>query len=87
MEIADWRKKIDELDVEIVRLISARAEAACAIGAIKRKESLPIYEPNREKVVYEKLCASNPGPLKDADLMRIYERIIDVMRSFQTQDL
>jgi chorismate mutase len=52
MEIADWRKKIDELDVEIVRLISARAEAACAIGAIKRKESLPIYEPNREKVVY-----------------------------------
>ena len=33
MEIADWRKTIDELDEQIVGLISKRAEAAKAIGA------------------------------------------------------
>jgi hypothetical protein len=33
VEISDWREKIDELDVQIVRLISQRAEAARAIGS------------------------------------------------------
>jgi len=33
MEIADWRKKIDEMDEQIVELISRRAEAAKAIGS------------------------------------------------------
>jgi chorismate mutase len=35
MDIYDWRKKIDEMDDEIVRLISRRAEAAKAIGALR----------------------------------------------------
>ena len=48
MEIADWRKKIDEMDEQIVELISRRAEAAKAIGDIKRQAQLPVYEPQRE---------------------------------------
>ena len=36
MEISDWREKIDELDVQIVRLINQRAEAARAIGELER---------------------------------------------------
>ena len=49
MEISDWRKKIDELDVEIVRLINQRAEAARAIGEIKKKTDLPVYEPRASR--------------------------------------
>ena len=36
MDISDWRKKIDELDDQIVRLISQRAAAAQAIGELKK---------------------------------------------------
>src|ERR1700743_1453484 len=87
MDIADWRKKIDELDREIVALISARANAAQAIGQVKGSTSLPVYEPNREKVIFENVRAANKGPLPDIELTHIYERIIDVMRALQRNEL
>jgi chorismate mutase len=83
MEISDWRKKIDELDEQIVRLINQRAEAAEAIGELKRAVELPVYEPQREHEVFEHVRAVNPGPLDDAELLHVYERIIDVMRTLQ----
>ena len=85
MEIADWRRRIDELDAEIVRLISERAQAAKAIGELKKQAGLPIYEPNREQTVFQRVEELNPGPLPASELRHIYERIIDVMRSLQRQ--
>ncbi len=87
MEIGDWRKKIDELDEQIVRLISQRAEAAQAIGELKRQSTLPVYEPKREQQVFDHVCKSNPGPLADTEMLHVYERIIDVMRTLQRRDL
>jgi chorismate mutase-like protein len=86
MEISDWRRKIDELDEQIVRLINQRAEAAHAIGKLKQGANLPVYEPQREKDVFEHVRGSNPGPLTDLEIVEIYERIIDVMRAIQKQD-
>jgi chorismate mutase len=83
MDIAEWRRKIDELDRQIVRLINSRAEAAQAIGKLKRHTSMPIYEPLREKVIFENVRKANTGPLADSDLHQVYERIIDVMRNIQ----
>ena len=86
MDIEDWRKRIDELDEQIVALISKRAEAAKAIGELKRETQLPVYEPGREQTVFAHVKAVNPGPLSDADLLDIYERLIDVMRTLQRRD-
>lgn len=87
MEIADWREKIDAMDEQIVELINRRAEAAKAIGDIKRQAQLPVYEPQREKDVFEHVKRVNPGPLADAELIHVFERIIDVMRTLQRRDL
>jgi len=86
MDISDWRQKIDEIDEQIVRLISKRAEAAKAIGELKREAQLPVYEPGREQTVFNHVRAVNPGPLADAEMLDVYERIIDVMRSLQRRD-
>ena len=83
MEMMDWRKTIDELDEQIVALLSKRAEAAKAIGAIKRQTAAPIYEPRREQDVFDKVRKANGGPLSDAELLHVYERIMDVMRALQ----
>jgi chorismate mutase len=83
MEIADWRKKIDELDEQIVKLLCERAAAAVAIGQLKQKTAAPIYEPNREQVVFAHVREANPGPLTGAQIQDIYERIMDVMRALQ----
>lgn len=86
MEIPDWRTKIDELDEQIVQLISKRAEAARAIGLLKRNSAMPIYEPRREQEVFDHVRKINPGPLANAELLHVYERIIDVMRTLQRQE-
>jgi len=83
MEIADWRVKIDELDEQIVALISKRAEAATAIGELKRRAGSPVYEPGREQQVFDHVRTVNPGPLADAEIQHVFERIIDVMRTLQ----
>jgi hypothetical protein len=48
---------------------------------------LPIYEPAREKTIYENVRKANQGPLPDIELTHIFERIIDVMRSLQRNEL
>ena len=83
MEIEDWRTRIDEMDLELVKLISKRAEAAQAIGELKRHAGLPVYEPRREQEVFDHVRTANPGPLADAELQHVFERIMDVMRTLQ----
>jgi len=87
MDIADWRKKIDEIDRKLVHLISERASAAHEIGKLKRGLAMPIYEPDRERAVFDHVQKVKPGPLPDRDLMRIYERIMDIMRQIQQEEI
>ena len=87
MDIEHWRNKIDELDRKLVELLSERAKAAVAIGQLKRHTSMPVYEPDRERIVFANVQNANPGPLPGRDLVRIYERIIDVMRNIQKQEI
>jgi chorismate mutase-like protein len=85
MDIADWRKKIDDLDCRLVELLSQRARAAVEIGRLKRATNLPIYEPDRERTVFENVSKLNPGPLPEREMVRIFERIMDVMRNIQKE--
>jgi chorismate mutase len=87
MDIADWRKKIDELDGKLVELLSERARAAQEIGRLKRHTNMPIYEPDREGIVFANVQQMNRGPLPGRDLVRIYERIMDVMRNIQKEEI
>jgi chorismate mutase len=86
MDIAEWRKKIDEIDEQIVQLISQRAQAARAIGELKRNSDIPVYEPKREQQVFDHVRRVNTGPLDEAEMLHIYERIMDVMRTLQRRD-
>ena len=87
MDIAEWRKKIDELDRRLVELINQRAECAHEIGKLKRNSAMPIYEPDREKIIFDNIVRNNPGPLSNLHLRQIYERLIDVMRQIQRDEM
>ena len=87
MDIEDWRTKIDDLDRKLVALLSERARAAVEIGKLKRNTAMPIYEPDRERIVFTNVQQANSGPLPGRDLVRIYERIIDVMRNIQKEEI
>ncbi|HYY70587.1 MAG TPA: chorismate mutase [Terriglobales bacterium] len=87
MDIEDWRKQIDELDRRLVELLNQRAQCAVEIGRLKRNTNLPVYEPDRERMILENVCRVNRGPLSDSDLKQVYERLIDVMRTIQKLDM
>jgi len=87
MTLEELRKRIDELDQQLVALLNERAKAAIMVGHLKAATSLPVYEPKREKIVLDNVRAKNQGPLPDIELTHIYERIIDVMRALQRNEL
>jgi len=87
MTLDELRIKIDDLDRQLVALLSDRARAAQQIGQLKKDSSLPVYEPGREKVIFDNVRSANKGPLPDIELTHIYERIIDVMRALQRNEL
>lgn len=83
MDISDWRKKIDELDRELVRLLNERARCVAEIGRIKRQDGLPIHEPSREQEVLRNALEANQGALEDDALRRIFEKIVEEGKSLQ----
>jgi len=87
MNIADWRNKIDDVDRRLVALLNERATAVVEIGRLKRDTNLPIYEPDREKEVIANVQGASAGPLAAPDLAKIYERLLDVMRSIQKREI
>jgi chorismate mutase len=87
MDISDWRTKIDALDLQIVELLNQRAEAARAIGTLKEATDMPVYEPNREQIIFDNVRSHNRGPLPHSELVYIYQRVIAVMRCLQRNEL
>jgi chorismate mutase len=81
--LAESRVKIDGIDAQVVELLNRRTRIVEDIGRAKEVAGLPIYEPKREDDVYRNILAHNSGPLTADALRRIYERVIDEMRSLQ----
>ncbi len=86
MSLEDWRLKMDFIDEAIVRLLNERAACAIAIGRIKKREGLPMYQPDRERYVVERvrtLTAEMDGSLGPSAIGRLFERIIDEARHLE----
>ena len=89
MAIQELRINIDDLDVEILNLISKRAALAQEIGRLKAANRTedeaprPIYVPEREKAVLSRLAEKNPGPLDAAAVRSIYREIISACRALE----
>jgi chorismate mutase len=81
MNLADWRRRIDEIDKKLVELLNERSQCALETGRLKQESHLPLYQPDRENEVLANVESQNKGPLTDAAIRRLFERIIDEARS------
>ena len=85
--LAECRVSIDALDVQILALLNERTEVVLEIGRVKQELSAPIYEPKREEQVFQNVTSHNRGPLSNEAAKRVFERIIDEMRTVQRQGM
>jgi len=81
MNITDWRRRMDEIDKKLVELLNERSRCALEVGKLKQAAGMPIYQPSRENEVLSNAARNNQGPLSDAAIRRLFERIIDEARS------
>jgi chorismate mutase len=78
-----WRRRIDAIDDQLMRLLNSRSACAVEIGRIKRELGLPVYAPEREAYVLDRVMRENPGPLEPIAVRRVFERIIDESRRLE----
>jgi chorismate mutase/prephenate dehydratase len=76
MSLDDLRKKIDDVDCQLVQLLNERAQIVVEIGKLKDKTAKPVYAPDREKQVFERITQANKGPLPDKCLMAIWRELM-----------
>ncbi|KIL35823.1 chorismate mutase [Cohnella kolymensis] len=74
-ELESLRKSLDEINYQILELISKRAEIVEKIGAQKQKHGLPRFDPVRESTMLENLVSRNKGPFDDATVRHLFKQI------------
>jgi chorismate mutase/prephenate dehydratase len=70
------RAQIDSLDERIVGLLNERAKVVVEIGKLKQASNSPIYAPDREKMVLQRVRELNHGPLADRCLEAVYRELM-----------
>ncbi|GAI85405.1 unnamed protein product, partial [marine sediment metagenome] len=76
MSLEELRKKIDELDHQLVKLLNERARVVVEIGKLKTRTDKPVYSPDREKEVFARIAEANEGPLPDRCLVAIWRELM-----------
>ncbi|TFG47451.1 MAG: prephenate dehydratase [Candidatus Brocadiia bacterium] len=76
MTLDNLRKRIDEIDHQLVKLLNERARIVIDIGKLKNKSGSQIYAPDREREIFAKIAAANEGPLPDKCLMAIWRELM-----------
>ena len=83
-ELDSIRKKIDELDAELLQMLNQRSSLAIEAGENKKEEV--IYKPEREAYILRQLIKINTGPLSDKQIVNIFKEIISGCRA-QEKDM
>ena len=78
-ELDSIRKKIDELDAELLQMLNQRSSLAIEAGENKKEEL--IYKPEREAYILRQLKKINTGPLSDKQIVNIFKEIISSCRA------
>lgn len=77
------RDQIDKIDDQILDLLNARAGVVLDVGKAKAGESREFYVPSRERAIFERLQARNPGPFPNESLCRVFREIISASLSLE----
>ena len=85
MGIDELRARLDEIDNQMLALLSERAQVVLQVADFKQQHNIPIHIPDRETAIFKRLRTTNPGPLSGDAIERIYRTVIEEMRKFEAQ--
>jgi len=90
-ELDKLRSQLDEINLQILDLITKRASIVEKIGKEKQKLGLPRFDPVRESAMLESIVARNKGPFDDATVRHLFKQIfkasLELLEEGQRQQL
>lgn len=82
-ELQTLRESIDAIDQQILKLLAERIRLVLTVGDIKRRDGVVVYDPDRERVVLERLTQLADAPLDAETVTRIFESVIRESRRLE----
>ena len=84
MDLKDYRKEIDSIDSQLIRLFSQRMETAAGIAQYKKDHGMPVLDQSREQQKLLAVAEAAPEAIRDYTLS-LYSLLFDLSRSYQTR--
>ncbi|WP_019414962.1 bifunctional 3-deoxy-7-phosphoheptulonate synthase/chorismate mutase [Paenisporosarcina sp. TG20] len=85
-QLDSLRTNVDELNLEILRLINARATVIQEIGKVKEKQGVNRYDPLRERHMLNLIKENNAGPLAQSTVDHIFKELFKTALGLQEDD-
>lgn len=82
-KLLELRSEIDTINRDILELLNKRAEVVLKIGELKKENSMPLYDAQREKQIEDELVKLNTGPMPNKSVIKIFREIISACRELQ----
>ncbi len=83
--IEELRRRVDEVDLELIRILNERARIVQEIIAIKGEARKPLFDPRREEEILRRVAEQNEGPIYDTSMREIFELILHRIRDLEVQ--
>ncbi|KGM42285.1 chorismate mutase [Aquabacterium sp. NJ1] len=83
--MADLRVRIDVVDQQLLKLLNERAKLAQAVGEVKKIDGSPVFRPDREAQVIDRVKNRNPGPILANSIAPIWREIMSACRSLEAR--
>ncbi len=77
------RKKIDQINAEILELLNERASVVLEVGKVKKKAKSDYHVLDREHKIYQKLAKLNKGPFPSSAIRPVFREIISASLSLE----
>ena len=84
-QLGDLRVQIDAVDQQLLALLNQRAKLAQAVGEVKKVDGSPVFRPDREAQVIDRVKNRNPGPVLGDSIAPIWREIMSACRSLEAR--
>ena len=85
-DLGEIRKRIDEIDSNLLRLFTERIQIASDVAAAKREKGLPVLDPSRERAILTKVGQA-VGPDLENEARILYTTLFAISRGRQRAEL
>ncbi|WP_433743755.1 bifunctional 3-deoxy-7-phosphoheptulonate synthase/chorismate mutase [Falsibacillus pallidus] len=85
-ELDQLRQQVDEMNLEILKLVNERARLVQEIGKVKEKQGVNRYDPVRERDMLNLIKQHNDGPFENSTIEHMFKQIFKAALELQEDD-